>query len=454
MRELDLGNDKIFKTVLILALPAMLGQFINVLYSIVDRIYLSNLNEIGDLVLGGVGICSPIITLLSSFSFLIGIGGAPLLSMSLGEKNSQNAKKILANSFLALLVISVIVTLIAFIFKDKLLYSFGATNENFIYANEYFTIYLIGSIFAIMGLGLNQFIICQGYSKIGMATMIIGAVINVILDPIFIFTLNMGVSGAALATIISQIFSFLFVIYFLSKKSLVKISFGNYSSKLIKKIMKLGVSPFLIAASDAVVVIIINYCLKKYGGEMANTYITSFTIAFSFFSLITMPLLGISGGTGSVLSYNYGAKDIEKVKKAFKYIVASALVFTTICFGLSFIIEGVFIDLFTKNLEIKNLSAKIVRIFMIGIVPLSFQYCFVDGFTNLGVSKAALALSLNRKIMIILLTFFLPFGMGIMGCFYAEMIGDLIASLVTTIAFLFIINKVLNKRLKSIENII
>lgn len=219
-KENDLGKDSVIKLVLRLAIPAMLAQFINVLYGIVDRIYIGNLPEIGDYALSGTGVCAPIATLITSFAFLIGTGGAPYFSMSLGEKKSDDAKKILSNSFLMLFILSTIITIIVLIFKKPLLMTFGASEISYIYAKEYLTYYALGSIFAIMSLGLNQFIVAQGFSKVGMKTIVIGAILNIILDPIFIFGFNLGVKGVAIATVFSQSASFFMLFYFYLVKNL------------------------------------------------------------------------------------------------------------------------------------------------------------------------------------------------------------------------------------------
>ena len=290
MKSIDLGNDKINKTIFKLAIPAMLGQLVNVLYGIVDRMYIGNISEIGDIALGGVGVSVPITTLLTSFSYLIGVGGAPLLAMNLGAKREKEANKILANGFLAMLVISIIIPLITLCALDPLLLAFGATNENLIYAHEYMFIYLLGAPFAIMALGLNQFIICQGNSMSGMKTMLIGAIVNIILDPIFIFTFKLNVAGAAIATVIAQFASFMYTLIVLIRKTQIRINFGNYDLKLIGRIMIMGLSPFIILATDSIVNICLNASLKQAAGLDANTYLTVSTITTSFLGItISLP---------------------------------------------------------------------------------------------------------------------------------------------------------------------
>ncbi|MEG2159352.1 MAG: MATE family efflux transporter, partial [Clostridia bacterium] len=315
----DLGNDSISKLIIKLAIPSMLAQFVNVLYGIVDRIYIGNIVGIGELALAGVGVCAPIITLITSFSFLVGLGGSPLVSMRLGEKKPEEAQKVISNSFFMLLVISVVLTVLFLIIKTPMLMLFGASEQTFVYANDYLTIYILGNIFAILTVGLNSFIICQGFSKISMGTVLIGAFLNIVLDPLFIFTFNMGVVGAALATVISQAISCIWVVWFLlSKKSQIKLNIKNLSTKIMGKIMALGFSPFMIIATDSVVLILFNIILQKYGGaELGDFYVTVGTIVISYMQIITMPMGGITMGCQPILSFNYGAKQIDRVKKAF-----------------------------------------------------------------------------------------------------------------------------------------
>lgn len=447
MKSIDLGNDSINKTIFKLAIPAMLGQLVNVLYGIVDRMYIGNISEIGDLALGGVGVSVPITTLLTSFSYLIGVGGAPLLAMNLGAKKEDEAKKILSNGFLAMLVLSILIPLITLCALDPLLLAFGATTDNLIYAHEYMFIYLFGAPFAIMALGLNQFIICQGNSMSGMKTMLIGAIINIILDPIFIFVFKLDVKGAAIATVIAQFASFLYTLVVLLKKTQIRINFGNYDFKLITRIMVMGLSPFIILATDSVVNICLNSALKNNAGLDANMYLTVSTITTSFFQLITMPLMGISSGTQAFISYNYGASNRDRVMHGERNILIFAIIFCACCFLLSVLISKPFIKIFTNDEEITKATISSIQIFMYGIIPLAFQYCFVDCLTALAKPKAAAFCSLFRKTLIIASTFLFPLFMGVIGCFYAEMISDIISSTVTTIFFIIAFPKIMHRRL-------
>lgn len=444
----DLGRDSIPKLVLRLAIPAMIAQFVTVLYSIVDRMYIGNIKEIGDLALAGVGVCGPIITLLSSFGTLIGLGGSIFMAMKLGEGKQDKAKQILSNSLLLLVIFSAALTILFLIFKEKLLLWFGASTTTMPYANTYLTIYTAGTFFALMSIGLNYFITCQGYATIGMASTLIGAVFNIILDPIFIFVLKMNVAGAAIATVISQFCSFLFVVLFLcSKYVTIRLSMGSYDFSIMKRILALGFSPFLIMATDSIILIVLNSVLQRHGGATeGDTLVTCATIVQSYTLLITGPMLGISGGTQALISFNYGAKNSKRIKEAEKYILLLCLAFTTIMFLISRFLPGYFVHLFTKDAALMDLAVWGIKTFTMAVIPLSCQYVFVDGLTALGCCKVSLSLSLFRKGSFVIFTLLLPVLFTAKHTFYAEPLADIIASAVSTIVFLLVINKYLAKR--------
>lgn len=447
MRSIDLEKDSERSIVLRLAFPAMLGQLINVLYSIIDRMYIGNIKDIGKLGLGAIGICAPITTLIISISYLVGTGAAPLMMMNLGAKNQKKANVIFSNAVILLIFFGIIISLIMLIFLEPLLKIFGATDTLMPYSLSYMRIYLIGAAFAIISTGFNQFIVAEGFSNIGMKSMIIGAVVNIILDPIFIFKANLGVAGAAIATIIAIFCSFLYSLFFIiGKKNKVKFLFKGFNLKDCLTILKLGLSPFVIMASDSIVIICLNSSIKHYVTNNVETYLSVVTIATSFFQLMTMPLLGISSGTSGVLSYNYGAMDIERVKKAEGYILKLALIFTSFCFVISFFLAKYFCRIFTNDIDLINISIKAIKIYTFGIIILSFQYVFVDGLTALGCPNWASFLSLTRKTLIITLTWTLPIIMSNMGFFYAELIGDLVSSSITFITFLVVFPKILNRK--------
>ena len=295
----------------------MLSQLVSVLYSIVDRMYIGNIPSNGTQALAGVGVCGPIVTLISSFAFLVGIGGAPLVSINLGEKNIAAAKKVIANCFVYILALAVPVTVLAYIFRRPILLTFGATEAVYPYAETYFSLYLIGTVFALTATGMNQFIITQGRSRSGMFSVLIGAIINIVLDPIFIFSLHMGVAGAAVATVISQVASCAFVLCVLFGKHIeVPITFGGYDLKVIGRVTSIGMSAFLIILFDNVMLISLNMMLQRYGGDNSDMLLTCNTIVQSFELLITMPLGGLTMGTQTILGYNLGARRPENPSRA------------------------------------------------------------------------------------------------------------------------------------------
>lgn len=452
--QTDLGKDRIPILVLKLAIPSMIAQFVTVLYSIIDRMFIGNIKEIGDAALAGVGVCGPIVTLLTSFGTLIGLGGSILMSMRMGAGRKKQAESILAHSFAMLVLFSAVLTILFLVSKKYLLNWFGASPVTFPYADAYLTIYTAGTFFALMAIGLNYFITCQGFPAVGMLTVLIGAVTNIILDPVFIFLLDMKVAGAAIATVIAQFASCAFAFCFLiGKKVPIRITLlkkQSFSPVIVQKILTLGISPFLILATDSVIIIVLNSVLQKFGGPSeGDILITCATIVQSFMMLITGPMLGISSGTQAILSYNYGAKEIKRVKKAEKYILILCLCFTTLMFVLSRIVPQYFIHIFTKEPLQLELCTWGIGVFTLMIIPLSFQYVFVDGFTALGRSKTALFLSLSRKGNYMLFTILLPIFFGARSAFYAQPIADGIAAVMATVGFLLIFNKHLEKRANS-----
>ena len=450
----DLGRDSIPSLVLRLAIPTMVAQLVNVLYSIVDRMYIGHIEGYGDLALAGAGVCGPIVTLLTSFGTLIGLGGSIQLAMRMREGNQKKAKQILSNSFLMLTVFSLILTVLFLLIKDHLLLWFGASEQTFPYADTYLTIYTLGTFFALMAVGLNYFINCQGFAGVGMITVLIGTICNIALDPLFIFVFQMGVAGAAIATVISQFFSCAFAFCFLlfSKRVSVRISLGNYSLPLMGKILSIGFSPFLILASDSLLLIATNTVLHTYGGSQGDMLITTATIVQSYMMLITSPMLGISGGTQAIISFNYGAADTKRVRQTEKCVLLLCLAFTTVMFFVTRLLPGVFIRLFTTNPEISRLSIWGIGVYTMMIIPLSFQYILVDGLTAMERTKTALYLSIFRKTFYILLVFLLPqITREASNVFFAEPIADLVSSVQSTILFLLIFKKHMQRREKQVE---
>ena len=439
----DLGRDSIPSLVLRLAIPSMIAQFVNVLYSIIDRIYIGHIPEIGNLALAGVGVCGPIVTFLSSFGTLIGLGGSVIMGIHLGERNREKARQVLANAFFLLCCISIALTVIFLFSKEQLLMWFGASPITFPYANTYMTIYTAGTFFALMAVGLNYYINCQGFPVVGMATVLIGAVSNIILDPVFIFVCKMDVAGAAVATVISQFASCAFALWFLlGEKVHVPISFGNYSLKVMGRILCLGFSPFMILATDSLILILMNSALQTYGGpEQGDMLITCTTIAQSYLLMITAPMLGISGGTQAILSFNYGAHRADRIRQAEKFILKLMCLFTSAMFLLSWLIPGFFVGMFTSDGETARFSIRAIHIVTLMIVPLGFQYVFVDGLTAMAKTKEALMLSVFRKGLYAAGCVVLPMLFTAEAAFYTEPLADIVSATVTATVYLLVINK-------------
>ena len=447
--ENNLGRDNIKTLVVRLAIPSMLAQFVSVFYSIVDRMYIGNISGVGELALAGVGICGPIVTLISSFSALIGFGGTPLLAIRMGEKNTEAARKVLANSFMMLMVLAVCLTGASLLVKDHLLMWFGASEATFSYANDYITIYLCGTVFALIAAGLNQFIICQGFAKIGMKTVMLGAIVNMVLDPVFIFGFHMGVKGAALATVMAQACSATYILFVLfGKKVPVKITFSGYERGVCRRILTLGFSPFIIIALDNVLIITMNTILQSYGGpERGDMMVTCGTIMQSFMLMVTMPLGGITAGTQSILGYNYGSRQVNRVRRAEKEILKITILFTTAMFLFSQTCSKFFVLIFTRNPEYIAMSVKAIRISTLMIIPLACQYTVVDGFTGMGIAKVAISLSLYRKLLFFIVVTLLPRYFGVEAVFYTEPIIDLAAAVMSGAVYMLFSGRILKKRL-------
>ena len=448
--ENDLGRDEIKKLVLRIAVPSMLAQFVSVFYSIVDRMYIGNIPDVGSIALAGVGVCGPVVTMIGSVAFLVGVGGAPLMSMRMGSGDKEQAKKILANAFMILIICSVLMTAIVYPLRIPMLRTFGASSTTLPYADTYFSIYLTGTVFALITTGMNQYIICQGFSKTGMKSVIIGAALNIILDPIFIFVLDMGVAGAAVATVLSQLAGCIYVLCFLfSRKAPVRITFGGYDIRIVLRILTIGLTPFLIIAADNIMIISMNAILQKYGGAaQGDMLVTCATIAQSFMLVVTMPLGGISGGTQTILAYNYGAKQPDRVKKAEKYIMILCVLYTTILFILAWTAGPLFVRLFTSDPVLAAEAFRAIRICTLAIIPLGAQYAIVDGFTALGQVQISLPLSMFRKLVYFLALFILPAFYGARAAFFAETLSDIISPIVSAVVVAVCFKKILDYRMK------
>ena len=452
-QDKKLGTESIGKLIFSLALPAILAQLINVLYNIVDRIYIGHIPEIGDLALTGVGVTFPIIMLISAFSALAGMGGAPLASIKLGAGDKDEAEKILGNSTTLLLIFSVILTIVFMIFKEPLLYMFGASDNTIVYGLDYITIYLFGTIFVQFALGLNMYISAQGFAKTAMLSVLIGAITNIVLDPIFIFGFNMGVNGAALATIISQCLSAIWVLYFListKSKSIIKIKrkYLHINKKITLSIIALGVSPFIMQATESLINIVLNSGLQRYGNDL---YVGSMTIMMSVMQLLVVPIQGLTQGVQPIISYNYGAKNFDRVKKTFKLLIIISFTATTLGCLTIIIFPEIFVGMFTQKEELAVLTSQMIKIYMAGMWAFGIQMACQSTFMGLGQAKISLFLALLRKVVLLIpLALLLPIKFGVNGIYFSEPIADIVASFTTLIVFLLSYKKILSE--SSINN--
>lgn len=442
----DLGKGSVGNLLFKLALPAIIAQLVNVLYNIVDRIFIGRIPN-GELAMAGVGVAFPIIMLVSAFSALVGMGGAPLAAIKMGEKDNDAAEKIMTNSFSTLIIISVILTVSLLIFKENILWAFGASNNTIGYANDYIGIYLIGTIFVQIGLGMNPFINTQGFAKTGMITVLIGAIINIVLDPILIFGFNMGVKGAALATISAQFVSAIWVLLFLlGKKSVLKIrkKYIVPSLKIVGPILLLGISPFIMQSTESLVIISMNNNLSKYGGDLA---IGAMTIMSSIMQIILLPMIGLTQGAQPIISFNYGANKLDRVRKTFKLLLISCLVYTTIMWSVIMIFPQTFVAIFNSNPQLVEITVWSMRIYFSGIFIFGAQIACQQTFLALGQAKISMILALLRKIILLIpLIYILPilFDNKLQGVLMAEPVADIVASIITIICFSVFYKKALS----------
>lgn len=443
-----MGTEKIPKLLVRLAVPAVVAQIINLLYNIVDRIYIGHIPDIGASALTGVGLFAPILMLLNAFAMLLGSGGAPLAAIAMGRKDQEKAEKIMGNCFTVLLILAVILTTTGYVFAPDLLRLFGASDVTLPYAVAYARIYILGSVCILIVMGMNPFITTQGFARISMMTTIIGAVINIILDPVFIFVFGMGVRGAAIATVLSQTVGACWILRFLSGKTTM-IQLKKRNTKLEKSIimpcLALGVSSFVMLSTESILSVSFTSSLSRYGGDIA---VGAMTIITSVSQLVTLPLQGICQGGQPIISYNYGAHNQERVKEAFFTQFKVCILFTVICWIILLLCPQLFAGMFSSNRELVEYTAWALRIYMAGIFSVGFQICCQQSFLALGQAKVSLFLAALRKLILLIpLIFILPLLMEqkVFAVFLAEPVSDIIAATVTTCVFLGKFNGILRK---------
>lgn len=441
--ENDFSTGSIPAHMLRLALPMTLAQLINVLYNIIDRIFIGRIPFDSTNALTGLGVAFPICTITIAFANLVGMGGAPLFSIERGKRNDAEAEKILGNSFVLLLLFGLFITITGLLLKRPLLYLLGASEATFRYADSYITIYLCGSVFVMLSLGLNSFINAQGFAKTGMLTVSIGAVCNLLLDPVFIFLLGLGVQGAALATVISQFIAALWTFTFLTgKKTMIRLSPKQFAlgRNRVCKILALGLSGFTMSITNSAVQMAGNASLSIHGGDL---YIAAMTVINSVREVIQMPVSGISNSAQPILSFNYGADKNSRVKQTIRYMSVALLIYTVAAWILTMIFARQFILLFDSTPELLSLGASCMHIYFFGFFMMSFQFAGQSVFTALGRSKNAIFFSLLRKVIIVIpLIYLLPLTpLGVNGVFWAEPVSNFFGGAACFITMYFTVYK-------------
>lgn len=434
-----LGTEPIGKLLLRLALPTLAAQIINMLYNIVDRIYIGHIPHVGAAALTGVGVCMPLIMIVSAFAALVGYGGSPRASIYLGKKDAESAEKILGNCFTMQILVSLILTAVLLIWNRDLLLAFGASENTISYANSYMNLYALGTLFVELTLGMNAFITAQGFAKTGMYSVLIGAVANIILDPVFIFLLGMGVRGAALATILSQALSCIWVVSFLcGKKTFIRIRKENL--KLIPKVilpcLALGSATFIMQASESVISVCFNSSLQKYGGDMA---VGAMTILTSVMQFAMLPLQGFGQGAQPIMSYNYGAKNVKRVKAAFLLLLKISMIYAVILWGCVMFFPQIFAGIFTTDTALVAFTAKALRVYLAVMFLFGIQISCQMAFNSLGRAVESIIVAVVRKfVLLIPLIYIIPqiFRADQTTAVYmAEPVADLIAVTFTAILF-------------------
>ena len=446
-----LGRDPLGGLLFKLALPTITAQLINMLYNVVDRVYIGHMEGIGDLALTGVGVCMPLILIVSAFAALVGSGGAPRASIFMGKRDLESAERTLGACFGLQIIVSLILTVVLLIWNRDLLLAFGASGNTVEYATAYMQIYAIGTIFVQLTLGMNAFITAQGFTTISMVSIIIGAVCNIILDPVFIFGFGMGVKGAALATILSQAVSCVWVISFLcGKKTVIKLKKSNLklSPKIVLPCIALGTATFIMQSSESVISVCFNSSLLQYGGDIA---VGAMTILTSVMQFALLPLQGIAQGAQPILSYNYGAKNTTRVKKTFRILLTTCLIYSVTLWSVVMLIPEAFVGIFTPDADLIEFTAPALRIYLGGIFLFGIQIACQMTFTSLGKAVNSIVVAVVRKFILLLpLIYIIPLLVSnkTMGVYMAEPIADIVAVTFTSILFAF----QFKKAMKSLEN--
>ena len=447
-KKADLGTAPIGKLLFRLAVPTVVAQLINMLYNIVDRIYIGHIPEVGSLALTGVGVCMPLIMIVSAFAALAGGGGAPRASIFMGKGQNDNAEKTLAGCFSMLVVIAVVLTGVLLLWSEDLLMAFGASSNTIGYAIDYMSIYAIGTIFVQLTLGMNAFITAQGFAKQGMLSVLIGAVCNIALDPVFIFGLDMGVKGAALATILSQAASCTWVLLFLTgKTTILKLKRKNLNLKpaVVLPCVALGAAGFIMQSTESVISVCFNSSLLKYGGDMA---VGAMTILTSVMQFAMLPMSGLGQGAQPIMSFNFGAGNTDRVKKAFRLLLMVSLSYSLLIWACIMLFPQVFAGIFTPDMTLLNFTAKALRIYCAALGLFGIQIACQMAFVSLGNALCSMTVAIVRKFVLLLpLIFLMPRLVAdkTMGVYMAEPVADVLAVSFTAVLFFVMFRKAMQK---------
>lgn len=438
-----LENEKISTLLISLAIPSILAQLTTLIYNLVDRIYIGRLPN-SSLAIAGIGLCTSIITIITAVTNLFGRGGAPLASIRLGEKNTEEAQKILGNCFKSLMITSIIIIVILNLFGTQILMLFGASENTLDYALQYLRIYSWGTIFAQLSVGLNYFINAQGFAKYGMFTLLLGGILNIILDPVFIFLFDMGVAGAAVATVISQFVSCLWVFgFFFGKKTMLRLTKKSleYDLNVMKRVFGLGLSPFFMSSTEGILQVSFNRQLLFYGGDIA---VSAMTIMMSMSQILSLPMEGIAQATQPIISYNYGAGKYDRVKKTISLALKAALTYSIVGVLLMELFPSLFVQLFANDPELVELASWMLRVYVFGFIIMGANSTFQQTYTSLGFGKRSFFFAFYRKIILLIpLIYFLPnvISNGALAVMLAEPISDLLTTITNSFSFKSFIKK-------------
>lgn len=444
----DFSQGSMGINIMRMAIPMMMAEFINILYNIVDRIYIGRIPGAGTLALTGVGVCFPIITLMSAFAGLFGTGGAPLCSIARGKGDQERASKIMGVSFFMMVVTGVALTVVLQVFERPILQAFGTSQETYRYAAEYMRIYSAGTLFMMISMGMNLFINSQGFGKVGMATITIGAALNIVLDPVMIFGMKMGVQGAAWATVLSQAVSALWVLKFLTgKRAILRLERKNvcFEWGMAKEICGLGLTGFIVNFTNSVVQLACNRMLGIFGGDL---YIAIMTVLNSVRTVVSLPVQGVNNGAQPVVGYNYGAGKYRRVKQGIRFQTVVCLVYTCLVWLAVVLLPEFWIRLFNTDPELLRQGVPALKLYFFGFVMMAFQFAGQSTFIALGRAKQAVFFSLFRKIVIVVpLTLFLPYvgGLGVNGVFLAEPVSNFVGGLACYVTMYFTVYRKLDE---------